>query len=159
VTARAAAPRGARVILVPPPLYYAAGLAGGMALDSVVALPLGGRPVTVVAGASITVVGLALAFAGVAAVISHRTTIVPHHQVATLLTGGAYRMSRNPMYTGLAIAYLGLALLFGSWWPVALWPLVILAVRHLVIRPEEEYLTQRFGHAYTGYQSRVRRWL
>jgi hypothetical protein len=62
------------------------------------------------------------------------------------------------MYTGLAIAYLGLALLFDSWWPVALWPLVILAVRQLVIRPEEEYLTRRFGQAYTDYQTRVRRW-
>jgi len=100
-----------------------------------------------------------LAFAGVATVIRHRTTIVPHHPVATLLTGGVYRLSRNPMYTGLAIAYLGLALLFGSWWPLMLWPLVIVAVRHLVIRPEEQYLTQRFGQTYTDYRSRVRRWL
>lgn len=128
-------------------------------MNGVVALPLGGRPVAVVAGAAVAAVGLALSFAGVAAVIRHRTTIVPHHRVATLVTGGAYRLSRNPMYTGLAVAYLGLALLFGSWWPVVLWPLVILAVRHLVVRPEEEYLTQRFGQAYTGYQSRVRRWL
>jgi protein-S-isoprenylcysteine O-methyltransferase Ste14 len=107
----------------------------------------------------VAALGLALAFAGVAAVIRHRTTIVPHHPVATLLTGGVYRLSRNPMYTGLAIAYLGLALLLGSWWPLALWPLVIVAVRQLVIRPEEQYLTQRFGQTYTDYQSRVRRWL
>jgi len=51
------------------------------------------------------------------------------------------------------------ALLLGSWWPLMLWPLVILAVRQLVIRPEERYLTQRFGQTYTDYQSRVRRWL
>jgi protein-S-isoprenylcysteine O-methyltransferase Ste14 len=153
------AQRGARVIFIPPPLYYAAGLAGGMAINSAVALPLGGRPITAVAGAVIVACGLALAFAGVAAVIRHRTTIVPHHPVATLLTGGVYRLSRNPMYTGLAVAYLGLALLFGSWWPLALWPLVILAVRRLVIGPEEQYLTQRFGQTYTDYRSRVRRWL
>jgi protein-S-isoprenylcysteine O-methyltransferase Ste14 len=100
-----------------------------------------------------------LAFSGVAAVIRHRTTIVPHHPVATLLTGGVYRLSRNPMYTGLAVAYLGLALLSGCWWPLALWPLVIVVVRQLVIRPEEHYLTQRFGQTYTDYRSRVRRWL
>jgi protein-S-isoprenylcysteine O-methyltransferase Ste14 len=153
------AQQGARVIFIPPPLYYAAGLAGGMAINGVVGLPLGGRPATAVAGTVVAALGLVLAFAGVAAVIRHRTTIVPHHPVATLLTGGAYRLSRNPMYTGLAIAYLGLALLFGSWWPLALWPAVIVAVRHLVIRPEEHYLTQRFGRTYTDYQSRVRRWL
>jgi protein-S-isoprenylcysteine O-methyltransferase Ste14 len=159
MTGQAEAQRGARVIFVPPPLYYAAGLAGGMAANSVVALPFGGRPAAVVAGVVVAGLGLALAFAGVAAVIRHRTTIVPHHPVSTLLTGGAYRLSRNPMYTGLAIAYLGLALLFGSWWPLALWPLVILTVQQLVIHPEERYLTRRFGRAYTDYQSRVRRWL
>jgi protein-S-isoprenylcysteine O-methyltransferase Ste14 len=157
--ANAEAPHGARVIFIPPPLYNAAGLAGGMAINGVIALPLGGRPATAVAGAVVAALGLALAFAGVAAVIRHRTTIVPHHPVAALLTGGVYRLARNPMYTGLAIAYLGLALLFGSWWPLALWPLVIVAVRQLVIRPEEQYLTQRFGQTYTDYQSRVRRWL
>jgi protein-S-isoprenylcysteine O-methyltransferase Ste14 len=159
MTSQAQAQRGARVIRIPPPLYYAAGLAGGMAANGLVALQIGGRPATVVAGALVTALGLGLAFTGVAAVIRHRTTIVPHHPVATLLTSGAYRVSRNPMYTGLAIAYLGLALLFDSWWPLALWPLVILAVRHLVIRPEEQYLTHRFGQTYTDYQTRVRRWL
>jgi protein-S-isoprenylcysteine O-methyltransferase Ste14 len=159
MTGQAEAHRGARVIYVPPPLYYAVGLAGGMAVNSLVALPLGGRAATVVAGAVVAALGLALTSTGVAGVIRHRTTIVPHHPVATLLTGGAYRISRNPMYTGLAIAYLGVALLFGSWWPLVLWPLVILAVRQLVIRPEEQYLIQRFGQTYTDYQSRVRRWL
>jgi protein-S-isoprenylcysteine O-methyltransferase Ste14 len=159
MTVNTEAEHGARVIVIPPPLYYAAGLAGGMAINAVIALPLDGRPATAVAGTALAVLGLALAVAGVAAVIRHRTTIVPHHRVATLLTGGAYGLSRNPMYTGLAIAYLGLALLLDSWWTLALWPLVIVAVRQLVIRPEEQYLTQRFGRPYTDYQCRVRRWL
>ena len=156
---QAATQHGAHVIPIPPPLYYAAALAGGMAVNSLASLPLGGRPITGIAGAVVTALGLALSFAGVGAVIRHRTTIVPHHPVATLLTGGAYRLSRNPMYTGLAIAYLGLALLFGSWWPLTLWPLVLVTVRQLVIHPEEHYLIQRFGQAYTDYQARVRRWL
>jgi protein-S-isoprenylcysteine O-methyltransferase Ste14 len=151
--------QGAKVVFIPPPLYYAAGLGGGLAINSVVALPLGGRPATAIAGVAVAVLGLALTLAGVTAVVRHRTTIVPHHPVATLLTDGAYQRSRNPMYTGLAIVYLGLTVLLGSWWPLALWPLVIVAVRQLVIRPEEQYLTQRFGRTYTDYQSRVRRWL
>ena len=159
MTSDGEADRGARVSRIPPPLYYAAGLAAGMAVNSLVALPLNGPPAISLAGAAVAGLGLALTVAGVAGVIRHRTTIVPHHPVTTLLTSGAYRLSRNPMYTGLAIAYLGLTLLFDSWWPLALWPLVILAVRRLVIRPEEEYLIQRFGRAYTDYQSRVRRWL
>ena len=159
MSVHATAKRGARVNFIPPPLYYAAGLAGGMAVNSVAPLPLGGRSAAVVAGAMVTVLGLALVVGGVAAVIRHRTTIVPHHHVASLVTGGAFRLSRNPMYTGLAVAYFGLGLLLGSWWPLALWPLVVIAVRQLVIRPEEQYLAQRFGPDYTDYQSRTRRWL
>jgi protein-S-isoprenylcysteine O-methyltransferase Ste14 len=158
MSAKAEAPQGARVIFIPPPVYYAAGLAVGVAINAVVALPIGGRPAAF-GGAVFAVLGLGLAAAGIAAVVRHRTTIVPHHPVATLVTSGAYRLSRNPMYTGLAVAYLGLTLLFGSWWPLALWPLVIVAVRQLVVRPEERYLALRFGQTYTDYKSRVRRWL
>lgn len=159
MSANASTKGGARVIFIPPPLYYAAGLAGGMAVNGIAPLPLGVRPASTVAGAVLAVLGLALIIGGVAAVIRHRTTIVPHHHVAALITGGAFRLSRNPMYTGLAIAYVGLGLLLDSWWPLVLWPLVVIVVRQLVIRPEEQYLTQRFGSTYTEYQSHVRRWL
>lgn len=147
------------MIVIPPPLYYVAGLAVGMAAHAVAPLPVGGRPATTVAGAVVLVLGLALAAGGMAGVIRHRTTIVPHHPVTTLVTDGAYRISRNPMYTGLAVAYLGAALLFGSWWPVVLWPAVIAAVLLLVIRPEEHYLAERFGTDYAAYRTHVRRWV
>ena len=150
---------GARVIFIPPPLYYAAGFVVGLILDAVVGLPIGGRPVTTVIGAVPAVLGLAFTQAGVLAVLRNKTTIVPHHPVSTLVTTGAYRWSRNPMYTGLAILYLGGALLLGSWWPIVLLPLVMLAVTTLVIQPEERYLAERFGMEYADYRARVRRWL
>jgi protein-S-isoprenylcysteine O-methyltransferase Ste14 len=151
--------RGARVIFVPPPLYYAAALVGGILLDKVVGWPIGGRPLTAVAGGVVAVAGLAFNFAGVAAVIRHRTTIVPHRPVSNLITSGPYRWSRNPMYTGLAVAALGAGLLAGSWWPVLFLPLALALVAGLVIGPEERYLEQRFGPAYADYRARVRRWL
>jgi protein-S-isoprenylcysteine O-methyltransferase Ste14 len=79
--------------------------------------------------------------------------------VSTLLTTGAYRISRNPMYTGLAIAYLGGAVLAGSWWPLATLPVALLAVRGVLIGPEERYLADQFGQTYIDYRARVRRWL
>lgn len=151
--------RGAAVPFVPPPLYYAAGLVGGALLDREVAAPLGGRPVTSAVGAAVVAAGLALAVGGVAGVVRHRTTIVPHHPVSALVRVGAYRLSRNPMYAGLGIAYLGAALLIGSWWPMVLWPAVMVAVDRLVVRREERYLAQRFSAQYADYCARVRRWL
>lgn len=151
--------RGARVIYIPPPLYYLAAFAGGMLLHKEISLPVGGRPATAIAGAVILGLGLVLNFAGVAMVIRHRTTIVPHRPVATLLTTGPYRFSRNPMYTGLGIAVLGGGLLAGSWWPILLLPVALFLVAWLVVTPEERYLAQRFGQTYDEYRARVRRWL
>ena len=58
-------------------------------------LAIGARPVTAVPGVLVLAAGTALALAGVAQVVRHRTTIVPHRPVATLLTTGAYRICRN----------------------------------------------------------------
>jgi protein-S-isoprenylcysteine O-methyltransferase Ste14 len=103
--------------------------------------------------------GVALAAAGVAAVLRHRTTIVPHRPVSTLVTRGAYRISRNPMYAGLALAYAGGALLAQSWWTLLGLPIVLALVFRLAIRPEERYLSARYGDEYATYQRQVRRWL
>ncbi len=153
------AKRGARVFPIPPPAYYGAAFATGMVLQGVAPLDTPGRPASALIGAAILVAGLALDLAGVAAVVSHRTTIVPHRPVTTLITTGIYRLSRNPMYTGLAVMVAGGALLAGTWWPLATLPLALLAVRKVVIKPEEAYLGERFGSTYDDYRLRVRRWL
>lgn len=152
--------RGAEVLRVPPPLYFGAAFAAGMALRaSSIPLAWAARPGTALAGGVVLAGGVTLTIAGIAQVARHRRTIVPHRPVSTLLTTGVYRLSRNPMYTGLAVAYLGGVLLAGSWWPLITWPAAVVAVRLLVIGPEERYLASRFGQAYSQYRSRTRRWL
>ena len=151
--------RGARVFPIPPPLYYGAAFATGMILQRVVPLEVPGRPATAFVGAVILAAGLALDIAGVAAVIAHHTTIVPHRPVSELIITGIYRVSRNPMYTGLAVVVVGGALLAGTGWPLLLLPLALLAVTKLAIEPEEAYLAERYGSTYSEYRRRVRRWL
>lgn len=148
---------GARVARIPPPLYYGLAFAAGMVLRRAVPFAIGVD--LVIPGAIVLAAGIALAGAGVAGVVRHRTTIVPHREVSALVTTGAYRWSRNPMYAGLALQYLGGALLAGSWWPLILWPVVVVVIRLAVIGPEERYLASQFGPAYASYCSRVRRWL
>jgi protein-S-isoprenylcysteine O-methyltransferase Ste14 len=148
--------RGAKVVPIPPPAFYGAALGIGMLLqrDYPLHLDLGNT-----APALVAVAGLGLTIGGISGVVRHRTTIVPHHPVAALVTSGVYRISRNPMYTGLAILVMGAAMLMGTWWPVLLLPVALLAVRQLVIVPEERYLTERFGQSYHDYHTTVRRWL
>lgn len=75
-----------------------------------------------------------------------------------LVSTGPYRFTRNPMYLGHLIFFLGLALLFGSW------PAWVVLVVHLFwfdrrARHDEAHLLQVFGGAYADYRAQVKRWL
>jgi protein-S-isoprenylcysteine O-methyltransferase Ste14 len=88
-----------------------------------------------------------------------RTTRVPGEASTTLVTWGPYRLTRNPMYVGLSVAYLGEAAILHQIVPVVLLPLTIVYLSRVVIPIEEERLGAVFGAEYERYQSRVRRWL
>jgi protein-S-isoprenylcysteine O-methyltransferase Ste14 len=88
-----------------------------------------------------------------------RTTTVPGRTSAQLVTWGPYRFSRNPMYVGLVLAYLGEAAILRQVWPVILLPLVVAYVNWVVIPLEQRKLTEVFGEDYARYRRRVRRWL
>jgi len=111
-----------------------------------------------VAGILLFLVGAALA--AWAWLIFHRarTTRVPGEASTTLVTFGPYHATRNPMYVGLAIAYLGEAGILKQVAPVALLPLVIGYLNWIVIPIEEARLQQVFGNKYQQYRSKVRRW-
>src|SRR4029453_3685465 len=87
------------------------------------------------------------------------TTTVPGKVSSRLVTWGPYRFSRNPMYVGLAVVYLGEAFLRREVWPAVLLPVVMSYVNWVVIPVEQSKLTEVFGPEYADYQRRVRRWL
>jgi protein-S-isoprenylcysteine O-methyltransferase Ste14 len=78
---------------------------------------------------------------------------------ATLVRGGLYRFTRNPMYVGVLTAILGQAVLFAS--PsVAVYGLACWLGMHLfVVFIEEPHLRAKRGPAYEDYCRRVPRWV
>lgn len=64
-----------------------------------------------------------------------------------------------PLYVGLLLLYLAIALLAPSLWGLVLFPAAVLLVWWGAIRPEERFLHERFGEPYDAYCGRVRRWL
>jgi protein-S-isoprenylcysteine O-methyltransferase Ste14 len=99
---------------------------------------------------------------GIAAVMTfkrHRTVVNPRGKVTTLVRGGPYRYSRNPMYVTLVASYLGAALAFQLPWALILFLPVVLVLQFGVIVPEEHYLLGTFPEEYLAYARRVRRWL
>jgi protein-S-isoprenylcysteine O-methyltransferase Ste14 len=111
------------------------------------------------AGAAIFVAGAIIAGWGWLIFRKQRTTTVPGKASSRLVTWGPYRFSRNPMYLGLVIAYLGEAGILKQLWPVILLPLVILYVNFIVIPLEESRLKEVFQEEYEQYRERVRRWI
>ena len=88
-----------------------------------------------------------------------KTAIHPGRSASQLVTHGPYRFTRNPMYTGLTLQYLGGAALLDSAWPLVVLPIVLAILFKTVISREEMYLRDAFGVQYTEYVASVRRWL
>lgn len=143
----------------PPPLVFIAGFGVALWLRRWLPLAIGGGVARPLAGWTFVGAGLALTFLGMWTFVRARTAILPHHAASRLVTGGPYRLSRNPMYGGLSLAYGGGALLADSLWPLILLPLVLWTLYRTVVRREEAYLSDAFGPEYDEYRRRVRRWI
>ncbi len=88
-----------------------------------------------------------------------KNTLILIKPATSLQTNGIYGITRNPMYVGLAIVYVGLSCLTGNWWNFILFPLLVLIVQEYIIKSEERYLEREFGQKYADYKSKVSRWL
>lgn len=145
----------------PPPLVYVLGFGLGAFLERV--LPsVGHFPEAMwfsVTGLIVFAVGIVLAATGMITFRLHKTTIYPNQPARNLVTTGIYAHTRNPMYVGLAIAYLGGVLATGLVWPLCLLPAVMGTIQSAVIAREERHLHARFPEEYAEYASRVRRWV
>jgi protein-S-isoprenylcysteine O-methyltransferase Ste14 len=75
-----------------------------------------------------------------------------------LLRRGPYRLSRNPMYVGEAVVWLGWALFYGR---AAVWAglVIVCAAGTAIVRWEEGRLLERFGDEYLAYLAAVPRWV
>lgn len=77
----------------------------------------------------------------------------------TLLKSGPYAFSRNPMYVGWTLIYLGISFTANSLWILVLLPIVMIYIHFVDIRKEEQYLDEQFGEEYRKYLKQVHRYL
>lgn len=76
-----------------------------------------------------------------------------------LITSGPYRFTRNPMYLGLIVLTLGIAIWIGAW-PMFAAPIALFATANWAHIPfEEAKMRRQFGAVYNNYVMRVRRWI
>ncbi len=149
-------------IHIPPPLIFIVAFLTGFALDALVPLPLLPSDFGVawsVLPWLLIALGSAFMLWGLLTFVRARTGVIPFRPATKLVTHGPYRFSRNPMYAGLSVAYVGFSIWVNSLWPMLMLPLALWVLWKVFIEREEAYLAGTFGEAFESYRERVRRWL
>lgn len=142
----------------PPPFLYVALLLLGLLLEELIPLPRLPRVPSRLIAAAVLLPGLGLIFWSLWLFLRARTSPLPMKPTTAIVRSGPYRWTRNPMYLGMLLVYLGAALLFDVTWALVLSPVVVVLVNRLVIRREERYLEAKFGEEYRRYKAQVGRW-
>ena len=145
---------------VRPPIAWILALAAGVAADQL--YPLRFVPASVPGawvGGAIFASALALAIWAIVTIRKAGTQVETYKPTTAIVANGPYRFTRNPIYLGMVLGLIGLAIAFDSLWILATLVLFYLVIRYGVVAREEDYLERKFGDVYLGYKSRVRRWL
>lgn len=115
-------------------------------LYTFIAQPLGGI---------LTLCGALLLIAGIIH-LGRNLTVVPHPKDGSeLVTNGAYRIARHPIYSGIIIGAFGWSMWKGSLLMIC-YTLLLFLFFDIKSRREERWLSDKF-EAYAGYQERVRK--
>lgn len=103
--------------------------------------------------------GIALNLSADKAFKRNGTTVKPFEESKVLITSGAFRYTRNPMYLGMVLILTGVALLLGAISPFIIIPVFAITIDRVFIITEEKMLDERFGNKWKQYKTNVRRWI
>ena len=109
----------------------------------------------------LVIVGVSFDVCGLLAFRQLKTTINPMspNKTSALVTGGIYRLSRNPMYVRLFLFLMAWAIQLSMLWPFIGPVLFVIYITRFQITPEERVMESKFGDEYLIYKNKVRRWL
>jgi protein-S-isoprenylcysteine O-methyltransferase Ste14 len=103
--------------------------------------------------------GLVLALWSRSLFLKNATTLQLSEEPTVLVTSGPFRLSRNPIYLGMASILLGVAVLHGTLVTLAFPVLFVMLIEFFIIPGEERKLEKLFGDPYREYKKSVRRWI
>jgi protein-S-isoprenylcysteine O-methyltransferase Ste14 len=124
--------------------------------------PSGVSFVTAALGALLALSGLAVSLWAIATTVRRRVILDAGHFVKEehpLVTTGAYGFVRNPMYLGIILLWLGIAVAFQNGLLVLACAGYVVPVLWFYIRAEERMMSSEFGAEFEEYECRVGRLL
>lgn len=110
--------------------------------------------------------GIALFIVGLGIIIQARREFArfnqptdPGHPTSKVVKTGVFSISRNPLYLGTVIGFFGIGIALNILWTLVTLLLSIIICHYILIIPEEQYLTAKFGEEYRAYTASVHRWV
>ena len=137
-----------------PPLWLAGFAAAAWVLGRIAPMPVPGW-----LGWTLVILGLVLMAAAAMQMLARKTTLDPHGAPSALVTGGVFRLSRNPIYLADLLILAGLCLLWNAPLGLVLVPALGAVLTRRFILPEETRLKARFPDAFAAWSARTRRWI
>ena len=106
-------------------------------------------------------IGVVIAMIAIRRFYEADTTVMPDEmeRSSSLVTGGIFGFSRNPMYLGMAAVITGVGFGLGTWITLAVLGLFVYWITENQIKPEERALVKIFGSEFEDYKKSVRRWI
>jgi len=146
-------------IIALPPVIFGINLALGLLIHAIFPLHLLPQKPALWLGVLLILVSIPIVVSAVRELNRAKTTFDSRKPTTAIVTDGAFRFSRNPMYLSATLLYLGIALSVNSLWMLLLILPLTVVIQWGIIEREEKYLEQKFGKAYLRYKAQVRRWI
>ncbi|MCI5057832.1 MAG: isoprenylcysteine carboxylmethyltransferase family protein, partial [Flavobacteriales bacterium] len=83
---------------------------------------------------------------------------INYNEKTDLMKTGLFRISRNPIFLGVLISYIGTFLIIPNALSFGIM-LVTYVTLQIQVRLEEDYLKNKHGNTYSEYKQKVRRWI
>lgn len=116
-------------------------------------------PATHIAGILLALLGIGTTFTAQVSMGSSWRIEVDATETITLVTGGAFALARNPIFTAMIVTAVGLVLMTPNVVAIAGLVMLIVAIQLQVRVVEEPYLASHHGRTWDNYASRAGRFL
>jgi protein-S-isoprenylcysteine O-methyltransferase Ste14 len=148
-------------IIIPPPIFFFVCLGCGLLMEYLFPINLINFPLIFrfIVGGLLMLASGYFAASSFYVLIKNKTTFHTSKPTTKIVKEGAYRFSRNPLYLSLLLLLFGAAILLSSFWLLCTIPILYILFLFKAVKPEERYLSHKFGKEYLNYSKKVRRWI
>jgi protein-S-isoprenylcysteine O-methyltransferase Ste14 len=147
------------VIAFPPLILLMSAVASSLVHFFFIRLPIMSPGAALVCGIVLVILAPTIALSALVTMKKAGTNVNPAKPALTIVRGGPYRFTRNPMYLALCLLQVALGFFLNDWITLLFAVPLALIMHYGVILREERYLIAKFGEPYLALKRDVRRWL